>query len=788
MEKKVKEHHILSDNPVFRLNTKNTSYIFRVLPTGHLEHLYYGERVKFQEEYDAIFPKIEFVEGNLNVYDESTPNLGLENRCLEFSTKGKSDIREPFVEVVYKNGSRTSDFIYVSHMIKKKHELNHLPSSYDEVGHEETLVIVLKDKNYDVELRLFYSLFYHTDVIVRSSELYNRGEESIEVERLLSCQLDFDDSDYVFTTFEGAWAREMEKKDSKCSAGITINDSKTGSSSNRRNPFVMLSKAGTTEDHGPCYACNLIYSGNHYEAVEVNSYYATHFVAGINPFNFSYHLKKGETFEAPEAVLTYSSRGFSGVSKQMHRFVKEHVVRGVWKKKERPILVNSWEAMYFNFSEKKLIKLAKAAKKVGVELFVLDDGWFGQRNDDTSSLGDWDVNKKKLPNGLAGLAEKINELGMDFGIWVEPEMISRNSECYRKHPEYAIEIPGQAQAIGRHQLVLDLTKTEVQNYIIAEMKKVFSSANITYVKWDMNRIISDAFSTGLDANSQGEFYHRYILGLYRVLKELTETFPKILFESCASGGNRFDLGMLCYMPQVWASDNTDAICRAEIQTGYSYGYPQSVIGAHVSGVPNHQTLRKTSLDTRFQVACFGLLGYECNLRDMNDEQLEQIGEQIKWYKSYRSTLQFGEFHRITSGERGIYKWMIVDSAKDEAVGLYLQKEVKANYITGNFKTKGLDDEAMYHVSNRPLIFNIKEMGDLINQIMPIHIKQDGVLHNMIANSRQLESEVEDYRVSGSALNKVGLRLCQGFGGTGYNERVRHFPDFASRIYIMKRED
>ncbi len=780
-----KKQSILIKEHVFQLQTAHTSYVFHVLPTGHLEHLHYGEKVEFQDNYEAVFPKYEFVEGNLNTYNQENLNLGLENRCLEISTRGKGDIREPFVDITYPDGSNTCDFLYESYQIVKKQELEGLPSSYDENEEVETLIIILKDKNHPVELQLSYTSFYDTDVITRSSKLVNLGEESIQLERLLSAQLDLDEYGYTFTTFQGAWVREMERLDTVCKGGIVVNDSKTGGSSNRHNPFVMLSAEGTTEEAGDSYGCNLIYSGNHYEAVEVNGYETTHFLAGINPFGFSYNIGAGESFSSPEAVLTYSNQGFSGISRQMHQFVREHVVRGTWKKKERPILLNSWEAFYFDFNESKLLKLARAGKKVGIELFVLDDGWFGERNDDTSSLGDWYVNKKKLPNGLNGLSKKINALGMDFGIWVEPEMVNRKSMCYEEHPEYAIEIPGQDQSLGRNQLILDLTKVEVQDYIIEQMIAVFGSANISYVKWDMNRIVSDAFSTGLDNRSQGEFYHRYILGLYRVLDVLTKQFPEILFESCASGGNRFDLGMISYMPQVWASDNTDAICRAKIQTGYSYGYPMSTIGAHVSSCPNHQTLRTTLLETRFSVACFGLLGYECNLADLGNKELEAIKEQIAWYKQYRKTLQYGDYYRMKNGENRCYQWMVVDRDTSKAVGVYLQKDVKANYVTGKFKTKGLAEDKKYHFTNRLQVFDVREFGDLINMISPIHIKQDGVLHQIAAQFVKMNSEVEDYEIMGNVLNHIGVRLRQGFGGTGYNDNTRFFQDYTSRIYIME---
>lgn len=779
------ENLIIKDGDVFVLHTKDTTYIFRVLLSGHLEHLYYGNRIDLKGQYEGIFYKCEYPEGNLNVYDKEFPKLGLENRNLEFSTRGKGDIREPMVDISYANGSTTCDFLYVDYRIEKKQNLKTLPSAYDEIDETETLVILLKDETYGVEMELSYSIFYETNVIVRSSRLRNRSEEVVRVRRLLSAQLDQDQGPYVFTTFKGAWSRELNRQDTLCQQGIVVNDSKTGGSSNRSNPFVMLSKEDTTETAGECYGCNLIYSGNHYEAVEVNGYGMTHFLCGMNPFGSEFILQTGEELEAPEAVFTYSGNGFQGISKHMHEFVRNHIVRGSWKHKERPILLNSWEASYFDFTESKLLKLAKAGSKVGVELFVLDDGWFGKRNDDTSSLGDWFVNKKKLPNGLEGLAKKVNDLGMDFGIWVEPEMVSYDSECYRNHPEYAVEIPGQKHSLGRNQLILDLTRKEVQDYIIEQMKQVFSSANISYVKWDMNRIVSDAFSQGLEPAYQGEFYHRYMIGLYRVLETLTTAFPDILFESCASGGNRTDLGMLCYMPQVWVSDNTDAICRAKIQTGGSYGYPMSVMGAHVSGCPNHQTLRVTPLDTRFHVACFGLLGYECNLADMGNKELEKIKEQITWYKKYRQVLQFGDYHRLRNEANGVYQWMCVSKDKGTAIGLYLQTQVVANYTNGVFRTRGLDPEKLYRFQNKLQVFDVREFGDLINMIAPLHIKQDGIVHNVAAQFVKMKSEVEDYKMSGAALNQVGTRLQQGFGGVGYNDNIRYFQDYVSRLYIME---
>ena len=426
------------------------------------------------------------------------------------------------------------------------------------------------------------------------------------------------------------------------------------------------------------------------------------------PQSFSYRLEVGEHFEAPEAVMTYSCEGFNTMSQNMHEFVREHIVRGEWKYKERPVLLNSWEASYFDINERKLLKLAKAGKDVGIELFVMDDGWFGTRDDDAQSLGDWSVNEKKLPNGLKGLCRKIKDMGLDFGIWVEPEMINVNSKLYETHPDWVLQIPGKPHSEGRNQRILDLTKSEVREYIITSMKNIFSSADISYVKWDMNRIFSDVYSDGLSSDRQGEVFHRYVMGLYEIMKELTESYPNILFEGCASGGNRFDLGILCYFPQIWASDNTDAVSRADIQTGYSYGYPMSTVAAHVSSCPNHQTLRITPLESRFNTAAFGILGYECNLCDMKKEDLAAIKAQIELYKHWRKDMQFGNFYRGRGYNNGAYgnitEWTCVSPDKKRAVGYIAQKLVSPNTQYEYFKAKGLEKDKKYHRRIGILIF------------------------------------------------------------------------------------
>ncbi|MDO5521191.1 MAG: alpha-galactosidase [bacterium] len=783
---------IQNKNNLFVLETENTSYVFRVNEKGHLEHLYYGEKIDMDCDAAALQAKDSFIMGNMIAYNQEDKQYSLSQLSLEVSGLGKGDIREPFVELIFKDGSRTSDFLFEKAEVRKKEELTHLPSAYDESGETEELVVSLFDHNHQVRLELSYGVFYNTNVITRSAKVINAGNEVITVSRLLSTQLDFETNEYILSNFCGSWGREMRRYDHELHQGMVVNASRAGVSSNRNNPFVMLREIGATEDFGSCYGMNLIYSGNHYEAAEVSELGQVRLVSGINPEGFSYELHPECTFEAPEAVMTYSSLGMNGMSQNMHHFVKEHIVRGEWKKKERPILLNSWEAAYFKINESKLVKMAKAARDAGIELFVMDDGWFGNRNDDTSSLGDWFVNEKKLPGGLKGIADKINALGMEFGIWVEPEMICADSDLFRLHPDWAVRIEGQSHSEGRNQMFLDFTKEDVCNYVVKVMSRIFESANISYVKWDMNRIFTDLYSNTLSKECQGEFSYRYNVGLYQVIGELMSRFPHILFEGCASGGNRFDLGMLCYFPQIWASDDTDGYERATIQTGYSYGYPMSVVSAHVSGCPNHQTLRTVPLETRFNVAAFGVLGYECNLLEATKEEMDAIKAQVALYKEYRKVLQFGDYYRIANGDdtdyrKGVYQWITVSEDKETAVGLYMQSRVTPNYSYARFKAKALEPEFTYEFTNRTLKYNIKEFGDLVNTVAPIHIKKDSLGHNMLAKFVKMDGEQECYTVKGSLLNNAGIRLKQGFAATGYSDQVRFFQDYSSRIYFMNKK-
>ena len=546
---------LAAERPAFVLDSARTTYAFRMLPTGQPEQLYYGKKLPLTEEaaLDAITEKHACAPGNAVRYDAEHHEIALEDFCLEFSALGKGDLREPMLELVNPDGSRTNDFLYESFVIDDAQPAQHpLPGSYAEDGKAEHLCVVYRDRNYGLALETHYYVWADCACICRKSVLRNDASVPVEIERLLSAQLDLPQKGLSVTSFRGAWAREMSKYTVALPAGKYTVESRAGASSSRCNPFFIVHSGAATEETGDCWGFNLIYSGNHYAAVEVGAFGKTRIVSGIQPQGFRWRLEPGETFETPEAVMSYAADGFAGLSRNMHFFVREHIVRGRWKHKTRPVLLNSWEACYFNISEAGLVSLARAGRDIGVELFVLDDGWFGDRSDDARALGDWEPNRKKLPNGLAGLAKKIKALGMDFGIWVEPEMMNVNSRLYEAHPDWAMAIPGKPHSEGRNQRILDLANPAVQDFLIDKMTEVFSSAEITYVKWDYNRNFSDVFSPWLPAERQGETAHRYILGLYRVMAALTERFPDILFEGCASGGNRFDLGILSYFPQIWA--------------------------------------------------------------------------------------------------------------------------------------------------------------------------------------------------------------------------------------------
>ena len=678
---------ITVENQLFSLHTRHTSYLFRVMETGHLEHLYYGRKI--HPAIDGLMEQHAFAPGNTNIYDSEHLQFSLEDTCLEMSSFGKGDIREPFVELTLSDGSETSDFLFEKfEQGTGKEEFETLPGSYDESGEVEWLGVTLRDKNSGVILELHYYVYEDCDVITRSAKLINESGDVVKLNRLMSLQLDLEPSDYVFTTFHGAWAREMGRTDVRLVPGKYVNASYTGTSSSRDNPFVMLGKEHTTEDAGECFGFNLIYSGNHYEAAEVGSFGKVRIVSGINPQSFCFTLESGESFEAPEAVMTYASDGYNAMSQNMHRFVREHIVRGTWKKKERPVLLNSWEAAYFDFTGDTIVDLAKEAASLGIDMVVMDDGWFGKRNDDNSSLGDWQVNEKKLGGSLADLITRVHEQGMKFGIWIEPEMVNEDSDLYRAHPDWAIRIPGKKPVRSRNQLLLDFSRKEVRDCVFDQICAVLDQGKIDYVKWDMNRSMADVYA--------GNLSYDYVLGVYDFMERLCSRYPDLLLEGCSGGGGRFDAGMLYYSPQIWCSDNTDAINRTRIQYGTSFFYPVSAMGAHVSAVPNHQTGRVTSFHTRGVTAMAGTFGYELNPALLSEEEKQQIREQIKTYKKYETLINEGTYWRLSDPFTDeIAAWMSVSEQQDHALVSVVRLMAEANQATVYVRLRGLKPDAVY---------------------------------------------------------------------------------------------
>ncbi len=768
---------------VFRLTTKETSYWFRVTGFGHIEHIHYGERLADQDP-EGLILKRTSLPGSSVVYDPEDPTYCLDNMCFEWSGIGKGDYRHSPAEMKMPDGSFACDFVYKSYRILKGNvPMETLPCSYSEDEECDTLEITLKDVSNNVELLLFYSVYEETNVITRRAVLINRNDKPLVIRRLMSMMADIPNRGFRFVTFDGGWIKEAHRHERTIECGIYINSSTTGASSNKHNPGFLLAEAGATEEYGRVYGFNLVYSGNHYGAVELSDQQLLRVLIGINPHCFEWKLYKDGKFETPEAVMTFSCKGFNGLSDNFHDFINSHIVRGEWKGKERPVLANNWEATFFKFSQRSLLSLARRARRLGIELFVLDDGWFGKRNDDNAGLGDYNVNRKKLPRGLPHFAEKIKKKGMAFGLWFEPEMVNEDSDLFRAHPEYAVRTPGKMPALGRNQLVLDLCNPEVRDYIVNSVGQILDEADISYVKWDMNRHISDTYSPLLE--NQGEFFHRYIMGLYDVLERIFRPRPHILLESCSSGGNRFDLGMLCYSPQVWASDNTDPIERLKIQGGLSYLYPLSTMGAHVSEAPHQQTLRNTPLTTRFNASCFGCLGYELDLKYLTRVERKEIREQIAFYKEHRTTFQYGRFSRLPALKNNKIHWQSVSTDGSEAVAGFFQTQANASEGYDFLPLTGFDPGSKYSVSTRPQSLFIKRFGGLVKHILPVALDPEGLVLRTIGRFYRLTDCVESYECSGDMLN-LGLRLNNQFNGNYYNEHTRLLGDFGSNLYVIKK--
>lgn len=683
----------------FHLYNKEISYIIHILPNGHVGNLYFGKKIDPYKTYNHLFEGI-YRPLAAYVY-EGDNKFSLQNTRQEYPTFGLSDFRKGAFLIKQENGSEISDFKYESHkIIEGKLKLKGLPQTYVENKEDATtLEITLLDEVIKSKLKLYFTIFEDRAVITRSASFLNLSNKSINIEKAMSFNLDLPDSNYNMIQLNGAWGRERHVYDRSIKEGTQGFYSLKGASSAEFNPFLALRRPNTDEFSGEVIGFSLVYSGNFMAEIDVDTYNQTRIMMGIHPERFSWPLNLNEEFYTPEVVIVYSDKGLNYMSQVYHSLYRECLMRGKWKNSVRPILLNSWEALSFSIDEEKIKELATNASKLGVELFVLDDGWFGKRNNDNAGLGDWNVNKEKFPNGLNEIIEYINKLGMDFGIWIEPEMVNKDSELYRSHPDWIIHDPNRKPSHTRNQYTLDFSRDEVVDHIYNQIEKLLSDYNISYVKWDMNRYITECYSKDKGANLQGTVYHKYILNVYKLYDKLTTRFPNILFESCSSGGARFDPGMLYYAPQTWTSDNTDAMERIKIQYGSSLVYPLISMGSHVSESPNQQVFRETALETRANVAYFGNLGYELDVNNLWDVEKEEIKKQIQFYKENREVFQFGEFYRIKNPyNNNISAWM-VKSNDEKTIILGCYKLLNhANEGKERVKLFGLDKDGDYKLS------------------------------------------------------------------------------------------
>lgn len=697
-----------ASNRLFHLQTKHTSYVFHVIEDGSLGQLYYGPKIPFKDDYANLNTREEH--DCTNTRTDEDVEFQAELLKQEYAGLGKGDYRYPAFQITYPNGSRTSEFQYRDYELKDgKERLTGLPSTFaDDSNDSQTLTVKLADG--DLELQLHYTVFADEDVIVRSTTFVNHGK-TVFLNRALSAQLDLPDANYDFIQFAGSWSRERHLHRSHLHPGTQSISSLRTASSHQENPFFMLARPHTDNNQGAVFGFNFVYSGNFLDSVEVDQFDTTRVLIGINPDEFGWKLNSGDSFQTPEVIFSYTDNGFNALSQQLGAFYAQHLINPHFAYQERPILINNWEATFMDFTEDKLMPIVERAKELGIEMFVLDDGWFGHRDDDRSSLGDWFVDEKKFNHGIAGFAKRVHDLDMKFGLWFEPEMISIDSKLYQTHPEWMIKTPGRGQTPGRHQFVLDMSRKEVVDYLFELMSHIIQDAKLDYIKWDMNRNITEMYGADLPADQQLEFSHRYILGVYDLYDRLTKAFPDVLFESCASGGGRFDLGMMYYAPQAWCSDDTDAIERIKIQDGTSYGYTPSMWGAHVSAVPNDQVGRLTSIDTRAKVAYFGAFGYELDVTELSDEEQATIKQQVAFYKQYRKLFQFGTFYRLETPDTSdnVYGWETVSPDKQTAIGMRYQILNGANPAYIRYYFKGLDPERHYTVNDGSEVFSGAEL-------------------------------------------------------------------------------
>ena len=680
----------------FTLQTKNTTYQMQVDRYGFLLHLYYGKKTDGCMDYLLTYYDRGF---SGNPYDAGEDRTySMDTLPQEFPCYGNGDFRSTAFAVENADGSMSCDLRYKSHKIfDGKYNLEGLPAVYASEQEAQTLEILMEDPVTGVKVVLLYGVLPAQDIITRSVSVKNESSGKIYLNKIESASLDFLYGDYELLTFYGRHAMERNVQRVPVVHGTQKIGSVRGTSSHQYNPMMILAEKETTEDKGNCYAMSFVYSGCFQGEVLKDQLNQTRMMLGLQEEAFHYPLETGEMFQAPEVILSYSSEGMNRLSQNLHHCIRQHICRGKYKEEIRPILINSWEAAYFDFTGDTIYELAKAAKEVNIDMLVMDDGWFGKRDDDNSGLGDWFVNEKKLGGTLGNLIKRINDLGVKFGIWIEPEMVSEDSDLYRKHPDWALTVPGRNPVRSRNQLVLDFSRKEVVDEIYDQICKVLDQGNIEYVKWDMNRSLMDVYSSV--TRDQGRVLHDYVLGLYDFLERLVQRYPNLLIEGCSGGGGRFDAGMMYYTPQIWCSDNTDAIDRLRIQYGTSFGYPVSVVGSHVSAVPNHQTGRKTPLHTRGVVAMSGTFGYELNLMKLSEEEKQEIREQIAEYKSYAPIIQNGLYYRLsdpTTEEICAWEFVHTDEKEQSKVLLNIVMQVIHGNMTVNYvKLQGLEETAVY---------------------------------------------------------------------------------------------
>lgn len=683
---------------VFKLDTPNTTYMIGIVDEENfVGHIYYGRKLK-DTDASCLMRTGE---------PPFVPSKNNRERCsfydcfpFEYPTAGLGDYREGCIGIRTAGGHAGAMLSYVSHEIMAgKPELEGLPATFGTEEECTTLKLLCEDKYVGMQVELLYTVFHDTDVITRSVRVMNVGTGHFYLTKVYSACIDMDNRDYDMVSLHGSWARERHIQRKALGYGIQSVSSFRGESSHQDHPFLALVDKNTTQENGEIYAMNFVYSGNFRAQAEVTQFDYVRMTMGIHPENFCWKLESGESFQAPEVVMVYTDKGFDAMTAAFHRLYKKHLIRSAYKDKKRPILINNWEATYFDFDTEKLLSIAREASKLGIEMLVMDDGWFGRRNADDCALGDWRVNEEKIKGGLKYLVDEVNKLGMKFGIWFEPEMISPDSDLYRAHPDWAIAIPGRTGTESRQQFVLDLSRQEVVDCVYEQMASVLRSANIEYVKWDMNRQLTDIGSYGLPADRQGELYHRYVLAVYQMQDRLTREFPHLLLENCSGGGARFDPGMLYFSPQIWCSDDTDAIERLEIQEGTALLYPLSTMGAHVSDCPNHTVGRVTSFETRGIVALAGTFGYELDVTKIPQEDRDMIPGQVAMYHKYNDLVREGDYYRIASySQNHRYDcWQVVSGDRKQSLVTFVQVLNRANFKSRRILLKGLDADKRYNV-------------------------------------------------------------------------------------------